>query len=434
MKINCDVIMDLIPLVNDGVASEESKKLVNEHCQECEKCRALLDVKPEAKLPDDKILRSIKRNLFFAQWILGVGGILLGAWFTASYNMFYNFYIMPIVGIVSYLTLKNKSFYALIAIFVMTLVISCIKDILYINGNTGFSFSSLVGYFWFGVIYVVLAIIGIAIASLFCFAFRRKGVNTNSKKTTKISALFTAIAIIVAVAFIGIILFIGNSFVGNPISSFLAKGVAQKYIAKTYPDLDLTITESGYNFKFSNYYFKVNSKNSIDTHFTVDVSGNNVQDDYEFRVLQGNNTYDRYCEEYKKETEVLIKNKIVGVSNIRVLTDGKLLTEEYVDGIDLPFDKSKFNDVDYLVSLSDKSFDTVYIASTIKTIYTTLKDNGYDCKKISLNVENGDKYIEISGVEPKHIEEADFESIIQKAIDNGEYDGIYVFGKSDNDK
>ena len=42
MKIECKVIEDLLPLYSDGVCSDESRKLVEEHLQECEMCRTLL--------------------------------------------------------------------------------------------------------------------------------------------------------------------------------------------------------------------------------------------------------------------------------------------------------------------------------------------------------------------------------------------------------
>ena len=40
-KIDCEICMDLIPLVKDGIASEESYKAVEEHVKECETCRQL---------------------------------------------------------------------------------------------------------------------------------------------------------------------------------------------------------------------------------------------------------------------------------------------------------------------------------------------------------------------------------------------------------
>lgn len=43
MKIPCGVIMDLLPLYQDGVCNESSKKLVEEHVEECVACRRMLD-------------------------------------------------------------------------------------------------------------------------------------------------------------------------------------------------------------------------------------------------------------------------------------------------------------------------------------------------------------------------------------------------------
>ena len=43
MQIECKVIEDLLPLYSDSVCSDESRKLVEEHLQECEICRTMLD-------------------------------------------------------------------------------------------------------------------------------------------------------------------------------------------------------------------------------------------------------------------------------------------------------------------------------------------------------------------------------------------------------
>ena len=48
MKMSCQVIEDLLPLYCDEVCSEESKVLVDEHIDQCEKCKNIL-----AKIMDD---------------------------------------------------------------------------------------------------------------------------------------------------------------------------------------------------------------------------------------------------------------------------------------------------------------------------------------------------------------------------------------------
>lgn len=42
MKLNCNVIQDLLPLYVDQVCSEESKELIDEHLMECKECSKLL--------------------------------------------------------------------------------------------------------------------------------------------------------------------------------------------------------------------------------------------------------------------------------------------------------------------------------------------------------------------------------------------------------
>ena len=70
----------------------------------------------------------------------------------------------------------------------------------------------------------------------------------NNKSLLKIGAF------ILALLLIGFILFIANSFLGNPISSNIAKSTAKKYIAEKYSNLDLKIDSVKYNFKDGGYY------------------------------------------------------------------------------------------------------------------------------------------------------------------------------------
>ena len=43
MRFDCKVIEDLLPLYVDNVCSEESRKIVEEHLHECEKCRIMIE-------------------------------------------------------------------------------------------------------------------------------------------------------------------------------------------------------------------------------------------------------------------------------------------------------------------------------------------------------------------------------------------------------
>lgn len=43
MNINCEIIRDLLPLYADNVCSEESRRLVESHCEGCGECRERLE-------------------------------------------------------------------------------------------------------------------------------------------------------------------------------------------------------------------------------------------------------------------------------------------------------------------------------------------------------------------------------------------------------
>jgi predicted anti-sigma-YlaC factor YlaD len=80
MSISCNVISDLIPLVKDKVASEESSRLVLEHIMSCEKCRLEFegcDVPATTGVDDRKVVSSIKKRLLFgASSLFLIGGII----------------------------------------------------------------------------------------------------------------------------------------------------------------------------------------------------------------------------------------------------------------------------------------------------------------------------------------------------------------------
>ena len=52
MKLSCDVIQDLLPLYHDGVCSQESKRIVEEHIATCAACKDVLHGLKEELAPD----------------------------------------------------------------------------------------------------------------------------------------------------------------------------------------------------------------------------------------------------------------------------------------------------------------------------------------------------------------------------------------------
>lgn len=106
-------------------------------------------------------------------------------------------------------------------------------------------------------------------------------------KTMKI-ILYTALAILLAIA-----LFIVLSFYGNPISKIMADKAADQYLETHHRDLDLVHERAYYNFKDGTYVVRLWDKHSIDTKFTLefDSFGKMKRDTFDDRLF---NTFRRY--------------------------------------------------------------------------------------------------------------------------------------------
>jgi len=66
MSKQCKIIEDLLPLYHDGVCSDESKQMIEEHLSQCEECRNLLsridgEIVSPAKDEDVKMLEGISK-------------------------------------------------------------------------------------------------------------------------------------------------------------------------------------------------------------------------------------------------------------------------------------------------------------------------------------------------------------------------------------
>lgn len=87
MNLSCEVVADLLPLYQDGVCGEESRRAVEAHLAECEACRGLLTVMGETSGAEGSAggewerkkaesFRSVKKKLLWKQ-VLTVCAVLL---------------------------------------------------------------------------------------------------------------------------------------------------------------------------------------------------------------------------------------------------------------------------------------------------------------------------------------------------------------------
>ncbi|OON95178.1 MAG: hypothetical protein ATN31_11420 [Candidatus Epulonipiscioides saccharophilum] len=117
---------------------------------------------------------------------------------------------------------------------------------------------------------------------------------------------FKIIAIIIAVSLILGLLFVTNSFVGNPVSKYLVDRNSDKYIEEQYSDLDL-VKEIGFEFKTSRYYVKLKSETIKDLYFSLDYSltGQLINDLYENNITEGWNVLMRLDKDYRTEVDAI---------------------------------------------------------------------------------------------------------------------------------
>ncbi len=170
-NISCDVCLDLIPLVKDGAASKDSITLVEDHIKSCEKCKSCYTCQPEYTINDKKNIKSIKKTIYFFSIVILIAGCLLGSALSNSINVFYNFMIMPSLGVLSYIILNKKSFIFPPCIFFLSYIWNMAESII---SYKDFNLSYLTSPLFYSIIYLVLSALGIIIAMLLKFAFRKE--------------------------------------------------------------------------------------------------------------------------------------------------------------------------------------------------------------------------------------------------------------------
>ena len=126
-KIPCAVCRDLMPLVQDGVASPESEALVKAHLAACPACHALRQgadapAVPELPAPDDgKILQKLRRRYSTHLLLLAFAGIAAGI--ALGYTGRSNWVILFLPLVWSVLTYRDTGMGRPLLLFTLGLVV-----------------------------------------------------------------------------------------------------------------------------------------------------------------------------------------------------------------------------------------------------------------------------------------------------------------------
>ncbi len=97
MKITCDVIQDLMPSYIDGILSEDSRALVEEHMGTCQECRKMLEIMKEEQGKEQNqmrlsaaTLKKIRKKLIVRRVLTATVAVILTLIVAAAgYNHWY---------------------------------------------------------------------------------------------------------------------------------------------------------------------------------------------------------------------------------------------------------------------------------------------------------------------------------------------------------
>ena len=158
-KISCDMCIDLMPLVQDGVASEDSRNAVLQHLQECPDCRALYEGEIPTPSNTKEILGKVTRRAQLFSAMVMMFGIFYGLMLTAGNGIFMNVIIMPIIGGIGYYLFRWKGLYIVPSLLLVTHIVT---NYLGLGGEVLDS----MGLFLWTAIYCGVALVGFVIAAL----------------------------------------------------------------------------------------------------------------------------------------------------------------------------------------------------------------------------------------------------------------------------
>lgn len=342
-QFDCDVYIDLMPLVKDGAASTATQKALADHLAGCDRCRSLYDSLPAAPAaPDDadaaRTLARLRRNAALGLLLVAIVGATVGLALNGGEGLFYNVLILPAVGCAAYYALRRYSLLAPVGMFALTFVWFVVQAIgtgqLVLNDRGGISLSNLFGgaALW-GMLYTGVFTIGVALGWTSHLAFSR---TSKLPRWLRLGLAAASVAVVCGV------LYFANGLVGNPVCKAIAKNHAEKMIVQQFDEPDLEIEKVGFNFKTGGYYVHVRSTSSIDTHFSIEYNGwgQYHYDTYD-NVTSGQNTMCRIDDAYRSavrdalDTHYGEENVNVGYGTINADYELTGFTYEGVPALDM---------------------------------------------------------------------------------------------------
>lgn len=181
MRNECKIVSDLLPLYVEDMVNIETSEFIKEHLEKCESCKAEFESlkngedlkelfneekeKQEDIKPFKKIMKKMNLQVHSISYLLIVFFIFFGFLSMDSANVFYNSLIMPIVGVFGYIIFRLKAFYKLP---ILLLVINFFASLFNLADV------EMLDIFFWTAIFTAFVFVGILIAFLIHFSFRKE--------------------------------------------------------------------------------------------------------------------------------------------------------------------------------------------------------------------------------------------------------------------
>ncbi len=181
MRNKCNIVRDLLPLYVENMASDDTMSFVSAHLRSCSSCSAeyenmtrsltseTFSVKQEGKMGLKKVAKDINNRIKIACMIPMMFILVFGLGLTVGFEPIANFVIMPLVGVLGYFAFRWRSVYILPLI-----VLAGFGAMNLFHWAMGSDYHEATNFFaWYG-IYCVFIMVGILIAGLLHFAFKKE--------------------------------------------------------------------------------------------------------------------------------------------------------------------------------------------------------------------------------------------------------------------
>ena len=181
VKAECNIVRDLLPLYAEDMVGPETAQYVEAHLAECVECKeefdslkngvdlAIIENKSVVSSKDAKsfktIMKRMNRQFYSIAYAALIFLIFLGFGWTGGENLMYNSLIMPIVGIFGYYVFRWKAIYKVPILLLIIDIFVCLFKLVDLD---------LYSAFLWTLIYSIFVFVGIAIAFLLHFAFRKE--------------------------------------------------------------------------------------------------------------------------------------------------------------------------------------------------------------------------------------------------------------------